>query len=132
MECKIIVTGIIKYKNKFLIIKRSDNDDFMPGSWEFPGGNLENNELIEEALKRELKEEIGFDLSNKTSKIINYSDEVKEKNNKIIHIVELDFLIECDNANFNIVLSNEHTDYKWVEKDSRLMDDFIKSKLNNL
>ena len=50
MECKIIVTGIIKYKNKFLIIKRSDNDDFMPGSWEFPGGNLENNELIEEAL----------------------------------------------------------------------------------
>lgn len=132
MECKIILTGILKYNDKYLIVKRSDNDDFMPGAWEFPGGNLENNELIEEALKRELKEEIGFNLLNNTCKIINYTDEIKEKNNKIIHVIELDFLIECDNDSFDIVLSNEHTDYKWVEKDSELMDDFIKSKLKNI
>lgn len=132
MECKIILTGILKYNDKYLIVKRSDNDDFMPGAWEFPGGNLENNELIEEALKRELKEEIGFNLLDNTCKIINYTDEIKEKNNKIIHVIELDFLIECDNDSFDIVLSNEHTDYKWVEKDNELMDDFIKSKLKNI
>ena len=132
MECKIILTGILKYNDKFLIVKRSDDDEFMPGAWEFPGGNLENNELIEEALKRELKEEIGFNLLDNTSKIINFSDEIKEKNNKIIHVIELDFLIECTNDAFDIILSNEHTDYKWVEKDSELMDDFIKSKLKNI
>ena len=132
MECKIILTGILKYNDKYLIVKRSDNNDFMPGAWEFPGGNLENNELIEEALKRELKEEIGFNLLDNTCKIINYTDEIKEKNNKIIHVIELDFLIECDNDSFDIVLSNEHTDYKWVEKDNELMDDFIKSKLKNI
>ena len=132
MECKIVLTGILKYNDKYLIVKRSDNDDFMPGAWEFPGGNLENNELMEEALKRELKEEIGFNLLDNTCKLINYTDEIKEKNNKIIHVIELDFLIECDNNNFDIVLSNEHTDYKWVEKNSELMDDFIKSKLKNI
>ena len=29
----------------------------------------------------------------------------------------------------NIILSSEHTDYKWVTKDSELLDDYIKSKL---
>ena len=124
METNIIVTGILKDNDLYLVVKRDDNDDLFPGAWEFPGGHIEVNETIFEGLKRELKEEIGYDLVDKPI-ITNYSDSIK--NNK--YKIELDFIINVNKTDINITLSNEHTDYKWVNKDSDLLDDFIKSKL---
>ena len=37
---------------------------FMEGFWEFPGGKLEANELPDDCIIREVKEELGVDLSN--------------------------------------------------------------------
>ena len=51
-----IVCGAIQIDNKFLIAKRSKGAD--PGFWEFPGGKVEKGESREEALIRELKEEL--------------------------------------------------------------------------
>ena len=124
METNIIVTGILKDNDLYLVVKRDDNDDLFPGAWEFPGGHIEVYETIFEGLKRELKEEIGYDLVDKPM-ITNYSDSIK--NNK--YKIELDFIINVNKTDINITLSNEHTDYKWVNKDSDLLDDFIKSKL---
>ncbi|NLL44266.1 MAG: NUDIX domain-containing protein [Mollicutes bacterium] len=131
MERKIVLTGIIKCKELFLVVQRNKNDDFYPSAWEFPGGNLEDGELLCDALKRELKEEINFTKVFE-AKIINYYDEIKEKNNELYHIVELDFLIDVDNMDLDIKLSLEHSNYKWVKKDSELLDNFIKNKIKNL
>ena len=60
MDTKIVLTGILKDDNEFLIVKRNENDELYPGAWEFPGGHLENGETIKDGLKRELFEEIGF------------------------------------------------------------------------
>ena len=131
MNTKIILTGILKYKDEFLIVKRSENDNLYPGAWEFPGGHLEIGETLKEGLKRELYEEIGF--NNDFNPIItNYYDEIKNKNNKLTHIIEIDFIINVDKSSLNVILSNEHSDYKWVTKDSKLLDDFIKNKLSNI
>ena len=64
MKAEIIVTGILKCDDLFLIVRRSKNDDFYPGSWEFPGGHLEDGETLNEALKRELEEETGYRAKN--------------------------------------------------------------------
>ena len=126
METRIVLTGILKDNDLYLVVKRNDNDDLFPGAWEFPGGHLEDNENIFEGLKRELKEEIGYDLVSKPI-ITNYSDSIKNN----IHKIELDFIINANKDDINVILSDEHSDYKWVTKDSELLDDFIKSKINN-
>ena len=126
METRIVLTGILKDNDLYLVVKRNENDDLYPGAWEFPGGHLEDNENIFEGLKRELKEEIGYDLVSKPI-ITNYSDSIKNS----IHKIELDFIINVNKDNINVILSDEHSDYKWVTKDSDLLDDFIKSKIND-
>lgn len=131
MKAEIIVTGILKCDDLFLIVRRSKNYDFYPGSWEFPGGHLEDGETLNEALKRELEEEIGYTLDS-IPIITNYFDEVKTFENKLVHNLEIDFIITVDKTKLKIKLSNEHSEYKWVKKDSKYLDNFIKNKLKNI
>ena len=131
MSTKIVLTGILKDDNELLIVKRSENDDLYPGAWEFPGGHLENGETLKEGLKRELFEEIGFNIDFEPI-ITHYYDEIKEKNNELIHDLEIDFIINVKKEDVNVVLSSEHCDFKWVTKDSDLLDEYIKDKLINI
>ena len=128
MKTKIVLTGILKDNDLLLVVKRNESDNLFPGSWEFPGGHLEDGETLKEGLKRELKEEIGF-TEEFEPLITHYYDEVKEKNGDIVHDLEIDFIINVDRSKIDIKLSDEHCDYKWVTKDSEYLDEFIKSKL---
>ena len=131
MKTEIVLTGILRDKDLFLAVKRNENDDLFPGAWEFPGGHLEAGETLKEGLKRELKEEIDF-TDDFEPIITHYYDEVKENNGELIHELEIDFLINVDSTKINVKLSNEHSDYKWLTKDSSYLDDFIKTKLSNI
>ncbi len=131
MKTEIIVTGILKSKDEFLIVKRSEDDLKYPGEWEFPGGHLEFGETLKEGLKRELNEEIGF-IAEFTPVITHYSDSIIEVNGEMIYELEIDFYIEITKDNLNIQLSNEHVEYKWVKKNSRYLDQYIKNKLKGI
>ena len=54
----ITVKGIVVFKQKVLLMKRVRPSSDGLGYWELPGGGLEYGETPNEALKRELKEEI--------------------------------------------------------------------------
>lgn len=131
MKTRIVLTGILKDNDLFLAVKRNEDDDMFPGAWEFPGGHLEYGENLKEGLKRELKEEIGFDCEF-TPIITHYTDEIKEENGKLVYDLELDFIINVDKDDLKVQLSEEHCDYKWVTKDSEFLDEYIKDKVSNL
>jgi A/G-specific adenine glycosylase len=52
------VVAVIEKKGKFLIQKRP-SPGLLAGLWEFPGGKREPGETLEEALAREIREELG-------------------------------------------------------------------------
>ncbi|MBD2811047.1 8-oxo-dGTP diphosphatase MutT [Xenorhabdus sp. Vera] len=59
-----IAAGIIKNSNNEIFITQRSADSHMGGFWEFPGGKLEQGETPEQALIRELKEEVGITVTH--------------------------------------------------------------------
>ena len=55
-----VVAAIIKKDNKILATQRGYGE--FEGLWEFPGGKIEDDETKEEALVREIKEELNADI----------------------------------------------------------------------
>jgi len=53
------VAGILQRENKILVAERPVGKPYS-GFWEFPGGKIEADESGEDALKRELHEELGI------------------------------------------------------------------------
>jgi 8-oxo-dGTP diphosphatase len=59
-QVRLVVAALILRGNEVLICQRRP-DQPMALKWEFPGGKMEAGESAEEALKRELDEELGID-----------------------------------------------------------------------
>ena len=64
MKTNLVSCCILKNKNKFLVSQRPLSKTFA-NFWEFPGGKLENNESFQNAIIRELKEELGIRVNKK-------------------------------------------------------------------
>ena len=57
-EVHVAVGVLIAADGRFLLTSRPQGKAYA-GFWEFPGGKLEDGESVEQALRRELQEEIG-------------------------------------------------------------------------
>ena len=101
-----VVAAVIKKNNYYLIAQRNRNKHFAY-YWEFPGGKVDNQETFENALKREIKEELSINI-----RIFNHIASEKHKDEKID--VNVHYFL-CESLNENIILS-EHEDMKWLQK----------------
>ncbi|UOB20011.1 (deoxy)nucleoside triphosphate pyrophosphohydrolase [Macrococcus armenti] len=99
-----VVGAVIVKEGKILCAQRNKNTS-LPLMWEFPGGKIEENESPENALKRELMEEMQCEISV-GDKIVTT---VHEYNFATIELTT--FYAEM--LNDQIVLE-EHADLKWL------------------
>ena len=58
----VAVGVLIDAQGRFLLTSRPAGKVYA-GHWEFPGGKLEAGETVEQALRRELHEELGIDIA---------------------------------------------------------------------
>lgn len=68
----VAAVALIDSENRVLLAKRPEGKA-LAGLWEFPGGKIEAGETPENALKRELKEELGIDINIENLKPIQFS-----------------------------------------------------------
>ena len=105
-----VVAGIIyRDDGKFLIAQRNLNKN-QGGLWEFPGGKLEPGETCEEALAREIREEMAADI------------EVLEcVGENIHHYPEKDIRLMFYKAKLlsDDVTLLEHEDCRWITKEDK-------------
>ena len=71
---KIVVSiALINNYDQVLIAKRPNNKH-LAGFWEFPGGKVEKDETPENALIREVKEELNININNKCIAPVSFSE----------------------------------------------------------
>lgn len=59
-----VVAAVIMKGDKVLIVQKGNTRfAYTSGKWEFPGGKIEDGEQPEEALRREISEELDMDIS---------------------------------------------------------------------
>lgn len=58
-----VAVGIIRNAEKQIFLAQRPASSHMANMWEFPGGKIEAGESAEEALKRELHEETGIEVT---------------------------------------------------------------------
>ncbi len=76
-EVKAVI-GIIQKGNKFFIQQRPSKG-LLADLWEFPGGKVESKETLEQALIREIKEELNTEVMNfkKMGQVVHFYTEFK-------------------------------------------------------
>ncbi|WPE17933.1 Nudix family hydrolase [Candidatus Thioglobus autotrophicus] len=75
------VVGVLQNSANEILIAKRQAHQFMSGFWELPGGKIEPNESEQQAIIRELKEELGIivtDLSIHQTMVYQYTDRIVE------------------------------------------------------
>ena len=125
-----VAVGIVfNNKQQVLVGQRVVKDQYYK-KWEFPGGKLEQNESAEDALIRELKEELSIDVKNFSDLMLvdhdypdrqvrlhvfivdRYSNEIRAAEGQAIRWVELDRLNSLDFLQGNDVIIDRLLDQK--------------------
>ena len=120
MEPTDVVAAIIKKENTYLIVQRN-RDKYLGLKWEFPGGKVEPNETFQEALSREIHEELNID--------INIHEKLAKEKYKDSEISIVLHYFLCSIKDGTIKL-NEHEEMAWVDKKDFDKYDFVEGDKN--
>ena len=97
-------------ENKILLMKRKDTG-FADGFYSMPAGKLEPKESVENAIIREVKEEINIDIKNETLKTI----QVMNRNGTDRERIDYFFTVDRWNGKIKNNEPNKCDDLKWFD-----------------
>lgn len=115
----------VREDGRFLLLKRSRRETFLPDVWGIPAGQVQRDEDPEEACLRELREETG--LKGTIVDLMGYSRFTSERDSAELNNLQLNFLVEVDEE--DVRLDSSHSAFKWITLDDLylgIVDDFTR------
>ncbi|MBY4838798.1 8-oxo-dGTP diphosphatase MutT [Pantoea sp. DY-15] len=110
-----VAVGIIRNTERQIFLAQRAASSYMANKWEFPGGKIEQDESAEQALKRELMEETGIEVTSASA--IGQADHSYEDLRVTLHF----FLVEGWNGE---PYGREGQPQRWVEQQNLVADEF--------
>ncbi|MEE0772585.1 MAG: (deoxy)nucleoside triphosphate pyrophosphohydrolase [Anaerovoracaceae bacterium] len=101
-----VVAAVITDDNRIFATQRGYGE--FKGGWEFPGGKIEQGEAPEDALKREIKEELDANIN------VGGLLDIVEYDYPDFHLRMHCFICSLTDGKFVL---KEHEDAKWLRKD---------------
>lgn len=114
-----VVAAVFRDGDKYFCAQRKDKGE-LAKKWEFPGGKIELNETHQQALVREIKEELSADI-----KVNEFIMTVVHEYNSFILTMHA---YECKVDSGELIIS-EHLDSKWLTIDEMGSYDFAAADL---
>jgi 8-oxo-dGTP diphosphatase len=115
-----IVNAIFLSSAGILLARRSPSKKAYPNLWSFPGGHVEDQETLEQALTREITEELGVDAED-----FSFLTRLSDPNFIASPVVYHMFLVTRWTGVPQIV-NDEHTDLRWFTiDDAQNLNDLV-------
>lgn len=115
-----VTAAVIIQDNKILCVQRNENKyDYISKKWEFPGGKVEENEQLEETVKREIQEELNLNIDVKSflTQVNHQYPDFKLKMDTFICEITSGFLKLNEHIDFKWLSINELSDLDWAAAD---------------
>lgn len=121
MRQRIIVCPVIQNEGEYLLCKMAADRGVFPGQWALSGGGMEPGETMEEALRREIREELGEELDITEVKPWAFRDDVRMKTyadgtTEEIYMIYLIF--DCISTNRQVTFNDEFQEVAWVRPEA--------------
>lgn len=113
MKTRVIVSAIIEKNGKFLFGKKPQNVGPYPNTWHLLGGGIKQGELIIDAVKREVFEESGIEITD--TEPISFDEDLEPNR----HGIKTHYIFLVFKANYKseeLKPKDDITELKWIDK----------------
>jgi 8-oxo-dGTP diphosphatase len=125
-KLQVGVKVLIKKENKYLFLRRHKNFKSGAPEWDIPGGRIEPEEALSDALAREVYEETALVL-DKPAELLAAQDIFVPS--KSLHVVRLTYQAP---ASGKVSISNEHDEYKWMTQEEIAAEPHVDSYMKEV
>ena len=120
-EQMVVVAALVRGESGRILVCRRKPESFQGGRWELPGGKVELMEKPEDALKRELKEELG--VKAEVGKIFSVDSHTYTMyDGSLRHVILLTYECRIKDGAIQTLGCSE---FKWVESGELEKLDFV-------
>jgi 8-oxo-dGTP diphosphatase len=118
LKTVVVAAAVIVEEGRVLLTQRKAGTH-LAGAWEFPGGKVESGEDPREALRRELREEIGIEA--KVGEVVDVTFHRYEEADKAVLLLFFEAAREAGSPEVQAI---DVAAFKWATREELRMEDF--------